>query len=133
MLRHLEAQRDDLLALLDSCIGAPFGWRNITDTLTEHEEAARGVALNTFSSSEFKVFKGDVDLLVQSGQNPDVPYRFPVEIQIFTLESYLRTVCGAHDASHLALKLRQFLFGLVPRVFPREIYGSGWLELEDRE
>ena len=34
---------------------------------------------------------------------------FPVEIQIYTLEGFLRTVPGAHDANHLALKLRQFL------------------------
>ena len=58
------------------------------------------------------------------------PYRFPVEVQIFTVESYLRTVCGKHEASHLALKLRQFLFGLVPKIFPVEIYGEGWLESE---
>jgi hypothetical protein len=53
-----------------------------------------------------------------------------VEIQIYTLEAYLRTVCGAHEASHLALKLRQFLYGLVPKLFPRAIYGADWLKLE---
>jgi hypothetical protein len=50
-----------------------------------------------------------------------------VEVQIFTLESYLRTVCGTHEASHVALKFRQFLYGLVPKIFPRKIYGSDWL------
>ena len=120
---------DDLLILLDSCIGAPFGWRNVTDTLVERDEKAIGAALNDYSSSDFKVFKGDVDLLAQGVQSPDRPYRFPVEIQIFTLESYLRTVCGSHEASHLALKLRQFLFGLAPRIFPRSIYGEHWLQL----
>ena len=116
----------DLLVLLDSCIGTPFGWRNVTDTL--HEQPS-GSSLNTFSSKGFKVFKGDVDVLI-GDPGGGVPYRFPVEVQIFTLESYLRTVCGAHDASHLALKLRQFLYGLVPKIFPREIYGADWLKVE---
>lgn len=120
---------NDLLILLDSCLGTPFGWRNVTDSLTQHPS---GSALNTFSSKGFKVFKGDVDILMEESGG-GAPYRFPVEIQIFTLESYLRTVCGAHDASHLALKLRQFLFGLVPKIFPRAIYGSDWLELEERD
>jgi len=116
----------DLLMLLDSCIGTPFGWRNVTDTLYENPG---GSSLNTFSSKAFKVFKGDIDLLVEE-EGRSLPYRFPVEVQIFTLESYLRTVCGAHEASHLALKLRQFLFGLVPRIFPARIYGQEWLKME---
>jgi hypothetical protein len=119
---------NDLLILLDSCIGTPFGWRNVTDTLADRPN---GTALNTYSSKEFKVFKGDMDILIDE-PGGGAPYRFPVEIQIFTLESYLRTVCGAHEASHLALKLRQFLFGLVPKIFPRAVYGSKWLELEER-
>jgi hypothetical protein len=116
----------DLLILLDSCVGTPFGWRNVTDTLGD---GPGGSSLNAFSSKDFKVFKGDVDVLTEEeGGGP--PYRFPVEVQIFTLESYLRTVSGAHDASHLALKLRQFLYGLVPKIFPRQIYGSEWLKLD---
>jgi hypothetical protein len=114
----------DLLVLMDSCIGTPFGWRNVTDTL---QKRPGGAALNEFSSKDFKVFKGDIDVLYQE-EGDTTPYRFPVEVQIYTLESYLRTVCGAHEASHLALKLRQFLFGLVPKIFPMEIYGEGWLE-----
>ena len=118
----------DLLVLLDSCVGTPFGWRNVTDTLGVRPG---GSSLNTFSSKDFKVFKGDVDVLTEEeGGGP--PYRFPVEVQIFTLESYLRTVCGSHDASHLALKLRQFLYGLVPKIFPRKIYGEEWLKLDQK-
>ncbi len=116
----------DLLVLLDSCVGTPFGWRNVTDTL--HSQPG-GVELNSFSSKDFKVFKGDVDVLFED-EGGGAPYRFPVEVQIFTVESYLRTVCGEHEASHLALKLRQFLFGLVPKVFPQEIFGEGWLDLD---
>ena len=116
----------DLLVLLDSCVGTPFGWRNVTDTLNVRPG---GSTLNTFSSKDFKVFKGNVDVLIAE-EGGGFPYRFPVEIQIFTLESYLRTVCGDHDASHLALKLRQFLYGLVPKIFPRRIYGDKWLKLD---
>ena len=122
---HDNEALNDLLALLDSCVGAPFGWRNVTDTLAERPE---GATLNDYSSREFKVFKGDVDILTTGGRPDRTPYRFPVEIQIFTLEGYLRTVCGMHEASHLALKLRQFLFGLVPRIFPRQIYGTEWFD-----
>ena len=116
----------DLLLLLDSCLGTPFGWRNVTDSLSSAE--APGSGLNTWSSRAFKVFKGDIDILVQP-EGADRPYRFPVEVQIFTLEAYLRTVCGQHEASHQALKQRQFLYGLAPRLFPRDVYGSDWLLL----
>jgi len=116
----------DLLLLLDSCLGTPFGWRNITDTLDGRQG---GQSLNVYSGRGFRVFKGDLDVLVED-EGGSAPYRFPVEIQIFTLEGYLRTVCGLHEASHLSLKLRQFLFGLVPRLFPRQIYGTQWLEHE---
>jgi len=115
----------DLLVLLDSCIGTPFGWRNVTDLLSK---TPGGVPLNSYSSKDYKVFKGDIDVLYQD-EGGGAPYRFPVEVQIYTLESYLRTVCGAHDANHLALKLRQFLFGLAPKIFPGKIYGEAWLEL----
>jgi hypothetical protein len=117
----------DLLVMLDSCIGTPFGWRNVTDTLNDEPG---GSSLNTFSSKAFKVFKGDVDILTEP-ESGGASYRFPVEVQIFTLESYLRTVCGAHEASHLALKLRQFLYGLAPKLFPAKIYGTQWLKLDN--
>lgn len=120
---HDNEALDDLLLLLDAAVGAPFGWRNVTDTFSREP----GQELNAFSSKQFKVFKGDVDILYPDPRG-GAAYRFPVEIQILTLEAYLRTVCGAHEASHLALKLRQFLYGLVPRIFPREVYGSAWLE-----
>ena len=119
---------NDLLTLLDACLGTPFGWRNVTDTFSPGPADS---ALNDWSSKEFKVFKGDVDILARAPLSGAL-YRFPVEIQIFTLEGFLRTVCGSHDASHHALKLRQFLYGLVPRVFPREVYGQEWLDFGSR-
>ncbi|PID79279.1 hypothetical protein CSB20_10880 [bacterium DOLZORAL124_64_63] len=119
---------NDLLSLLDACLGNSFGWRNVTDTLAK---TRYGSALNTFSSKGFKVFKGDVDILFEE-YGGGRPYRFPVEIQIFSLESYLRTVCGEHEANHLALKQRQFMFGVVPRMFPLEIYGEDWTSEDDK-
>ncbi len=116
----------DLLSLLDSCLGTPFGWRDVTDTLSGSPDP--GSELNSWSSRAFKVFKGDIDVLIQP-EGTNSPYRFPVEIQIYTLEAYLRTVCSQHEASHQALKQRQFLYGLAPRLFPRAVYGSDWLAL----
>ncbi|MCP4292658.1 MAG: hypothetical protein GY780_12590 [bacterium] len=114
---------NELLMLLDSCLGNTFGWRNVTDAFGGF---GTGSTLNSFSGKGFKVFKGDVDILFEE-YGGSRPYRFPVEIQIFTLESYLRTVCSDHEASHLALKKRQFMYGVVPKIFPHEVYGDGWL------
>jgi len=125
---HDEEALDDLLTLLDEGLGNPFGWRNVTDTLGP---VPAGQALNRYSGPGFRVFKGDVDVLVPSRLPEDAPYRFTVEIQIHTLESYLRTVCSAHTASHLSLKLRQFVSGLIPYLFPAPIYGKDWLRFEN--
>ncbi len=124
---HDDDALDDLFTLLDEAIGNPFGWRNVTDTL---DSEADRVSLGRHSGRGYKVFKGDVDILIPGTYPDQSPYRFQVEIQIYTLEGYLRTVCGAHDANHVALKLRQFLYGLVPKLFPRPIYGAEWLTLE---
>jgi len=55
------------------------------------------------------------------------PYIFNVEFQIYTLEGFLRTVHSLHEASHERLKLRQFLEGLLPYLFPAAIYGEDTL------
>jgi hypothetical protein len=122
---HDEDALDDLITMLDRGIGNPFGWRNITDTLGPEPV---GAPLNVHSGKGFRVFKGDMDVLVPGRFPGQAPYRFTVEIQIHTLESFLRTVCGAHHANHLAMKLRQFLVGLVPVLFPAGIYGKDWLQ-----
>jgi len=124
---HDQDALDDLLILLDDVIGTPFGWRNLTDTLANEQDRT---TLSRHSGRGYKVFKGDVDILVPGAHSNQEPYRFQVEIQIYPLEGYLRTVCNQHDASHLALKLRQFLHGLVPKIFPRSIYGADWMKLE---
>ena len=51
------------------------------------------------------------------------PYLFSVEFQLYTLEGFLRTVHSQHIASHDKLKLRQFLEGLLPYLFPASVYG----------
>lgn len=122
---HDEDALDDLITLLDRGIGNPFGWRNVTDTLGPEPAGPR---LNRHSGKGFRVFKGDMDILIPGRYPGQAPYRFTVEIQIHTLESFLRTVCGSHHANHLALKLRQFLMGLVPVLFPAAIYGKDWLQ-----
>ncbi|MEZ4389344.1 MAG: hypothetical protein R3D98_17500, partial [Candidatus Krumholzibacteriia bacterium] len=122
---HDEDALDELLGLLDRGLGNPFGWRNVTDTIGAEPA---GAALNRHSGPGFRVFKGDMDLLFPGRFPGQAPYRFTVEIQVHTLESFLRTVCGAHQANHLALKLRQFLLGLVPVIFPDKVYGRDWLQ-----
>jgi len=121
---HDEEALNELIVLLDNVVGNPIGWRNVTDTFTSD---ANGSALNRHSGRGYRVFKGDLDVLFP---DPDRrPYRYHVEVQIYTLEGFLRTVHGAHDANHLALKLRQFLHGIVPAIFPRAVYGDQWVSL----
>ena len=115
---------DNLLELLDAGLGNPFGWRNVTDAFCSQ---TAGATLNTYASVSYKVFKGDVDILIPGGAPDRPPYRFTVEIQVHTLESFLRTICSSHDASHRAFKLRQFINGLVPYLFPAAIFGRDWL------
>ena len=123
---HDEDAMNDLLTMLDAVIGNPIGWRNVTDTL---DPTPSGATLNRHSGQGYRVFKGDLDLLYPDPDPARASYRFQVEVQVYTLEGFLRTVHGDHDASHLAMKLRQFLHGLVPIIFPQAIYGDDWLNL----
>lgn len=118
-LREVEALRD---ALFD-VFGGIFRVRNVVNTLENPDDRSR---LGSFSGSGYDVFKAEVDVLY----NPErprlpMPYVFTSEIQIYTLESYLRTIHSDHYASHQAFKRRQFLKGLVPYLFPRAVYGEG--------
>jgi len=123
---HDEDAINDLLTLLDSVFGNPIAWRDVTDTLDDSRDKQR---LDPHSGRGYKVYKGNLGILHPSDLPGGLPYRFHVEVQVYALEGFLRTVHGAHDASHLALKLRQFLHGIVPIVFPRSIYGEDWLHL----
>ncbi|MBU1675851.1 hypothetical protein KKA85_08740 [bacterium] len=123
---HDEDAINDLLTLLDSVFGNPISWHDVTDTLVDSHDERH---LDRHSGRGYRVYKGDLGILHPSDVPGGLPYRFHVEVQTYALEGFLRTVHGAHDANHLALKLRQFLHGLVPIIFPRSIYGEDWLRL----
>ena len=107
--------------LMDNFAG-PLRFRNVTDTLTRESDRSR---LNADSGAGYNVYKAEVDLLYPG--EPDEthpPYLFTVELQIYTLESYLRTIHTEHYASHQRFKKRQFLRGILPLLFPAAVYGE---------
>jgi len=110
---------------LMSILGGPLRWRDRVDTLSGHRGRDR---LGPSSSSSFAVLKSIVDVLVEDPAS-ESPYLFPVEVQIYPIESYLRTLHDEHFASHAAYKRRQFLRDLIPLLFPPEIYGEETLLL----
>jgi hypothetical protein len=101
-------------------LGGPFRFRDRVDTL--QGERDRGL-LDPRSSAGFQVLKQIVDVLMPDPAG-DSPYLFPVEVQVYPLEAYLRTLHDAHYASHTAYKQRQFLLDLLPALFPEAVYGS---------
>ncbi len=105
---------------LVSAFGGPLRCRDRVDTLSGSRDRAR---LDPQSSSGFLVLKEIVDILMDDPSS-DVPYLFSVEIQIFPLEAYLRTLYDTHFASHAAYKRRQFLHELLPILFPQSLYGG---------
>jgi hypothetical protein len=108
-----------------SILGGPLRWRDRVDTLSGRRDRGR---LGPSSSSAFEVLKSIVDVLVEDPAS-EAPYLFPVEVQIYPIESYLRTLHDEHFASHYAYKRRQFLRDLIPLLFPPEIYGEETLLL----
>jgi hypothetical protein len=113
---------EHLKEVLVDLFGGPFRMKNVIDTLSSIGQEER---LNPFAGAGYKVFKCEIDVLYRPPNVPDAPpYFFPVELQIYTLESYLRTIHTDHYASHQALKRRQFLLGLVPYLFPVKVYGQ---------
>lgn len=116
------AELDGLKDYLFDLFGGSFRVRDVVDTVTRGEDHE---LLNPQSASGYKVHKSEIDVLYNSERNPQpLPYFFPVELQLYTLENYLRTIHSAHYANHQALKRRQFLEGLLPYLFPVEIYGE---------
>jgi hypothetical protein len=118
---------EHLKEVLVGLFGGPFRVKNVVDTLSGPAQVSQ---LNPYSGAGYKVFKCELDVLYR---NPNVsdspPYFFPIEIQIYTLESYLRTIHTEHYANHQTLKRRQFLLGLCPYLFPVVIYGEEPLRL----
>ncbi|MFB3907288.1 MAG: hypothetical protein ACE15D_02695 [Candidatus Eisenbacteria bacterium] len=113
---------EHLKEILVNLFGGPFRMKNIVDTLSDKGQK---VLLNPYAGFGYEVFKCELDVLYRPPHAPDsLPYFFPVELQIYTLETYLRTIHTEHYASHQALKKRQFLIGLVPYLFPVSVYGE---------
>jgi hypothetical protein len=108
-----------LLELLHDILGAPYRWHDVVDTIRRPEDRD---LLGRHSGYGYEVYKSDVDVLYPTDWKRALPYAFRVEIQVYTLEGFLRTVHSSHYASHQELKRRQFLDGLLPYIFPSRIY-----------
>lgn len=115
------AEVERLQAMLFEVFGGPFRWREGVDTIKSHDDRRR---MHEQSSGGFQVRKSVVGVLHRPVDAGRAPYIFNVEFQIYTLEGFLRTVHSLHEASHERLKLRQFLEGLLPYLFPAAIYGE---------
>ncbi|MFN8547221.1 MAG: hypothetical protein U0527_04425 [Candidatus Eisenbacteria bacterium] len=117
---------DNLRESLYDLLGGIFRVKNVVDTTARGEDRS---LLNPYSGMGYKVYKCEVDILYNSERNPaPLPYFYSVELQLYTLENYLRTIHSHHYANHQALKRRQFLQGLLPLLFPEEIYGRSVIE-----
>lgn len=117
---------DNLRESLYDLLGGIFRVKNVVDTTARGEDRS---LLNPYSGMGYKVYKCEVDILYNSERNPaPLPYFYSVELQLYTLENYLRTIHSHHYANHQALKRRQFLQGLLPLLFPEEIYGKSVIE-----
>jgi hypothetical protein len=110
-----------LLQLLQDILGAPYSWHDVVDTIHRPQDRT---LLDRHSGAGYEVYKSDVDVLYPTDWKHTLPYAFRVEIQVYTLEGFLRTVHSSHYASHRELKRRQFLDGLLPYIFPSKIYGN---------
>ena len=100
--------------------GGPLRWRDRVNTMDFQEDQER---LNPQSGAGYQVLKSDLSIPYSPGDGSK-PYLVTVEIQIYTIEGYLRTVHTQHRASHHQLKLRQFMEGLLPYLFPTAVYGE---------
>ena len=117
------AERHQVYALerrLLDIFGGPMRFRDRVDTLSGGGAAAD---LNRHSSASYQVLKVMVDVLCEDDPSA-APYLFPVELQIYDLESYLQTLHDAHYASHTSYKRRQFLDELLPALFPAEVFAE---------
>ncbi len=116
---------NDLQEVLFDIFGGPLRWKDRVNTITHPDDRAR---LNAYSGRGYEVLKSDVDVIYAPPRNGRRPYIFSVEMQIYTVEGFLRTVHSGHYASHQRLKLRQFLEGLLPYLYPTSVYGEAVIE-----
>ena len=123
--KFIVATEDDvhqLVDLLHQVLGGPFLFRNQVDLFRRPDDRTQ---LNPQSAPDYLVFKEDVDILHPAEfTGRDRPYSFPVELQISTVESFLREIHSSDYVSHRIYKLRQFLQGVMPYVFPAVLYGK---------
>ena len=112
---------EDLQDILYDIFGGPLRWKDRVNTILHPEDR---VLLNAQSGQGYQVLKSDVDVIYDPAVEGREPYIFSVEVQIYTVEGFLRTVHSGHYASHQMLKLRQFLEGLLPPLFPVRVYGE---------
>lgn len=119
------AEVEALQESLFDIFGGPLRWKDRVNTIRYPDQRSR---LNLQSGRGYEVLKSDVDILYEPSGNGEKPYIFSVEVQIYTVEGFLRTVHSRHYASHQKLKLRQFLEGLLPYLFPVAIYGEEAIE-----
>jgi hypothetical protein len=115
---------NELQEALFELFGGPLRWKDRVNTIVNPGDRAR---LNAQSGRGYEVMKSDVDVICAPKSGVE-PYMFSVEVQIYTVEGFLRTVHSGHYASHQKLKLRQFLIALLPSLFPREIYGDAAID-----
>lgn len=121
------AEMEDLRDYVYDALGGIFRVKNVVDTTTRNDDR---MLLNPYSGTGYKVYKSEIDVLYNSDRSPQpLPYFFTVELQLYTLENYLRTIHSHHYANHQGLKRRQFLQGLLPFLFPEEVYGPDVMRL----
>ncbi len=117
-----QSELEDLKEILFDRFGGYFRVKNVVDTATNPHDHER---LNPHASTDYRVYKAEMDVLYNPPNDPQpMPYFFTVEVQLYTLENYLRTLHSSSYANHQSLKRRQFLDGLVPYLFPSAIYGE---------
>jgi hypothetical protein len=116
----------ELADLLHQVLVGPFAFRNQVDLFRRPGDRD---LMNRFSAPEFKAFKEDLDLLFPAQASGRArPYFFAVELQIMTVDSFMRTVHSRDFVSHFHYRRRQFLQGVLPCVFPALMYGEATLD-----
>jgi hypothetical protein len=116
----------ELADLVHQTLVGPFAFRNQVDLF--RRPADHGF-LNRFSAPGFRAYKEDLDLLFPAGvSGRSRPYFFAVELQIMTVDSFMRTVHSRDFVSHFRYRRRQFLQGVLPCVFPTLLYGEATLD-----
>lgn len=114
-----------LANILETLFSGPFSWIDVVDTI---EKTGNKDQLNKYTGKGYQVFKTSMNLLYPENKLREDYYLFSTEVQIYTVEGYLRTIHSSNFASHRRLKTRQIIFGVLPYLFPKEIYGTTILQ-----